>query len=112
MYYTKRLLSTLLYDLILNSSAINRSRLRLKAGCGLLKLAQQTKYTDQITVEQYHQVALVMQDSCCEVRDFFTTKLHKGLETLRLPPSYMAIYALAAVDPSRERKQKVRYKNH
>ncbi|XP_066923364.1 sister chromatid cohesion protein PDS5 homolog B-like [Clytia hemisphaerica] len=89
-------------------SAINRSRLRLKAGSGLLKLAQQTKYTDQITVEQYHQVALIMQDSCCEVRDFFTTKLHKGLETLRLPPSYMAIYALAAVDPSRERKQKVK----
>ena len=90
-----------------NTSGINRSRLRLKAGCALLKIAQQVNYIDLIALEQFHQVALVMQDSCCEVRDHFTTKLHKGLESLRLPPDYMAIYALAAVDPSKERRHRV-----
>ena len=89
------------------SSAINRSRLRLKAACALLKLAQQVNYIDMITLEQYHQVALVMQDSCIEVRDRFTQKLHKGLEALILPPDFMAIYGLAAVDPSKDRKNKV-----
>lgn len=89
-------------------SAPNRSRLRLKAACAILKLAQQVKYIDVITVEQFHQVALVMQDSCIEVRDKFTAKLHKGLEMLSLPPDYMAIYGLASPDPSKERKLKVR----
>lgn len=89
-------------------SAINRSRLRLAAGSALLKLAQQVKYIDAITLEQYHQVSLVMQDSCFEVRELFTLKLHKGMETLRLPPDYLAIYALVAVDPSKERRNKIK----
>lgn len=93
--------------IVVFTSGINRSRLRLKAACAFLKLAQQVNYIDVISVEQFHQVSLVMQDSCYEVRDMFTIKLHKGLESLRLPPDYMAIYALAAIEPSKERKNKV-----
>ena len=45
-------------------SAPDRSRLRLTAGCGLLKLARSTHYRDLITHEQFQRVALVMQVSC------------------------------------------------
>lgn len=42
-------------------SAHDRSRLRLAAACGLLKLAQNTHYHDLITQEQFQRLALSIQ---------------------------------------------------
>jgi sister-chromatid-cohesion protein PDS5 len=91
-----------------NTSAVDRSRLRLRAGVAMLKLVQNINLVDVINLEQYQQLALVMQDSCFEVREKFTTKLHKALDHLKLPLDYLAYLALVAVDPSKERKLKVR----
>ena len=45
----------------LSYSASDRSRLRLAAASGLLKLAQNSHYQDLITVEQFQRLALTMQ---------------------------------------------------
>ena len=50
---------------------------------------------------------LYYQDSCFEIREQFTTKLHKALDSLKLPLDYYAFLVLAAVDVSKERKIKV-----
>ena len=42
-------------------SASDRSRLRLAAASGLLKLAQNSHYQELITVEQFQRLALTMQ---------------------------------------------------
>ena len=40
---------------------VNKARLRMAAGSCLLKLLQNTNYVDVITVDQYQQMALLMQ---------------------------------------------------
>lgn len=89
-------------------SAKNRSHLRLAASLGLLKIVQNTKYVDVITLEQYQQLALVVQDSCYEIREKFTLKLHIALNSLKLSLDYLAFLVLVAVDPSKERRAKVK----
>ena len=88
--------------------ACDRSRLRHGASVALLKLVQNINYVDVITIEQFQQLALTMQDSCFEVREQFTTKLHKALDALKLPLDYLAFFALVAVDPSKERRVKAK----
>lgn len=48
-----------------------------------------------------------MQDPCYEVRDKFTKKLHKAEDLLKLPLEYLGIFALAAPEPVKERRNEV-----
>ncbi|XP_061658369.1 sister chromatid cohesion protein PDS5 homolog B [Syngnathoides biaculeatus] len=84
------------------------SRLRLAAACALLKLAQEPCYHKIITLEQYQLCALVINDECYQVRQGFSQKLHRGLSRLRLPLEYMAVFALCAKDPVKERRAHAR----
>ncbi|MBN3296215.1 PDS5B protein, partial [Amia calva] len=84
------------------------SRLRLAAGCAVLKLAQEPCYHEIITLDQYQLCALVINDECYQVRQAFALKLHKGLCRLRLPLEYLAIFALCAKDPMKERRAHAR----
>uniref|UniRef100_A0A667YBA9 PDS5 cohesin associated factor B n=1 Tax=Myripristis murdjan TaxID=586833 RepID=A0A667YBA9_9TELE len=84
------------------------SRLRLAAACALLKLAQEPCYHEIITLEQYQLCALVINDECYQVRQCFSQKLHRGLCRLRLPLEYLAVFALCAKDPVKERRAHAR----
>ncbi|XP_062616219.1 sister chromatid cohesion protein PDS5 homolog B-like [Saccostrea cucullata] len=84
------------------------ARLRLQAGCCMLKLAEYKCYGDLITREQFQALALLMNDSCYRVRLNFALKLNKGLLVLRLPLEYMSIFSLAANDPLKERKLQIK----
>uniref|UniRef100_A0A8C0LJE2 PDS5 cohesin associated factor B n=1 Tax=Canis lupus dingo TaxID=286419 RepID=A0A8C0LJE2_CANLU len=84
------------------------SRLRLAAGSAIVKLAQEPCYHEIITLEQYQLCALAINDECYQVRQVFAQKLHKGLSRLRLPLEYMAICALCAKDPVKERRAHAR----
>ncbi|XP_070552644.1 sister chromatid cohesion protein PDS5 homolog B-like [Ptychodera flava] len=85
-------------------SPAEKSRLRLAAGCALLKLAQEPCYADIITLEQFYLIALLVNDECYQVRQRFAIKLHKGLLSLKLPLQYLSIFALCAKDPIKDRK--------
>uniref|UniRef100_A0A6I8QZ49 PDS5 cohesin associated factor B n=1 Tax=Xenopus tropicalis TaxID=8364 RepID=A0A6I8QZ49_XENTR len=84
------------------------SRLRLAASCAIVKLAQEPCYHEIITLDQYQLCALAINDECYQVRQIFAQKLHKGLSRLRLPLEYMAICALCAKDPVKERRAHAR----
>uniref|UniRef100_A0A8C5BFU9 Sister chromatid cohesion protein PDS5 homolog B n=1 Tax=Gadus morhua TaxID=8049 RepID=A0A8C5BFU9_GADMO len=84
------------------------SRLRLAAACALLKLAQEPCYHEIITLEQYQLCALVINDECYQVRQCYSQKLHRGLCRLRLPLEYLAVFALCAKDPVKERRAHAR----
>ncbi|XP_052089620.1 sister chromatid cohesion protein PDS5 homolog B-like isoform X2 [Mytilus californianus] len=84
------------------------ARLRLQAGCCMIKLAEEKCFSDIITHEQFQALALLMNDSCYHVRHIFSLKLHKSLLTLRLPLQYMSIFCLAANDPMRERRTQIK----
>ncbi|KAM4620738.1 sister chromatid cohesion protein PDS5 homolog B isoform 2-T2 [Polymixia lowei] len=84
------------------------SRLRLAAACALLKLGQEPCYHEIITLEQYQLCALVINDECYQVRQCFSQKLHRGLCRLRLPLEYLAVFALCAKDPVKERRAHAR----
>ena len=51
--------------LVFSCSAPDRSRMRLAAACGMLKLACNSVYTECITIDQFLQLALVMQVRPC-----------------------------------------------
>lgn len=84
------------------------ARLRLQAGCCMLKLAEEPCFADLITREQFQALALLINDSCYQVRLRFAMKLNKGLLSLRLPLEYMSIFSLAANDPVKERRGQVK----
>lgn len=89
-------------------SKSDTSRLRLAAGCAIMKLAQEPCYHEIITSEQFQLCALVINDECYQVRQIFAQKLHKALVKLLLPLEYMAIFALCAKDPVKERRAHAR----
>lgn len=126
-----------LHDVVLCLFSLSKpdmSRLRLAAACALLKLAQEPCYHEIITLEQYQLCSLVInvrtrpaflmaqtvcvrsqssccplrQDECYQVRQCFSQKLHRGLCRLRLPLEYMAVFALCAKDPVKERRAHAR----
>uniref|UniRef100_K7FFM6 PDS5 cohesin associated factor B n=1 Tax=Pelodiscus sinensis TaxID=13735 RepID=K7FFM6_PELSI len=110
---TLRLLTTILHsdgDLTEQGkiSKPDMSRLRLAAASAVVKLAQEPCYHEIITLEQYQLCALAVNDECYQVRQIFAQKLHKGLSRLRLPLEYMAICALCAKDPVKERRAHAR----
>ncbi|XP_029458531.1 sister chromatid cohesion protein PDS5 homolog B isoform X2 [Rhinatrema bivittatum] len=84
------------------------SRLRLAASSAIVRLAQEPCYHEIITLEQYQLCALAINDECYQVRQIFAQKVHKGLSRLRLPLEYMAICALCAKDPVKERRAHAR----
>ncbi|XP_029643842.1 sister chromatid cohesion protein PDS5 homolog B isoform X1 [Octopus sinensis] len=84
------------------------ARLRLQAGCCMLKLAEEPCFAELITREQFQALALLINDSCYQVRLRFAMKLNKGLLSLRLPLEYMSIFSLAANDPVKERRAQVK----
>ncbi|EDO49633.1 predicted protein, partial [Nematostella vectensis] len=47
-------------------------------------------------------------DPCFEVRAKFIKKLHKSLDTLKLPLDYLAIFCLAATESNKDKKTQVR----
>ncbi|KAK2159284.1 hypothetical protein LSH36_155g04017 [Paralvinella palmiformis] len=106
---TLRLLYTLLLhdgDLM-ERGKINKaemSRLRLQAGCCMLKLAQEPVYSELVSLEQFQTLALLLNDSSYQVRVRFARKLNAGLMTLKLPLQYLSIFSLAANDPVKERR--------
>lgn len=48
------------------------------------------------------------QDECYQVRQIFAQKLHVALVKLLLPLEYMAVFALCAKDPVKERRAHAR----
>uniref|UniRef100_A0A8C5Q230 PDS5 cohesin associated factor A n=1 Tax=Leptobrachium leishanense TaxID=445787 RepID=A0A8C5Q230_9ANUR len=89
-------------------SKSDMSRLRLSAGGAIMKLAQEPCYHEIITPEQFQLCAMVINDECYQVRQIFAQKLHKNLVKLQLPLEYMAIFALCAKDPVKERRAHAR----
>uniref|UniRef100_A0A673GK59 PDS5 cohesin associated factor A n=1 Tax=Sinocyclocheilus rhinocerous TaxID=307959 RepID=A0A673GK59_9TELE len=89
-------------------SKSDMSRLRLAAGSAIMKLAQEPCYHDIITPEQFQLCGLVINDECYQVRQIFAQKLHVALVKLLLPLEYMAVFALCAKDPVKERRAHAR----
>ncbi|KAH3839436.1 hypothetical protein DPMN_112867, partial [Dreissena polymorpha] len=84
------------------------ARLRLQAGCVILKLAEEPVFADLIQREQFQALALLINDSCYHVRVRFAEKLNKGLFAMKLPLEFMSIFSLAANDPVRERRMQIK----
>ena len=77
----------------------DRSRLRLAAACGLLKLASLKPLRACINPPEFLSIAFTIQDSCNVVRTIFARKLNTYLTRFQLPMSYMSMFVLAAIDP-------------
>ncbi|XP_022921243.1 sister chromatid cohesion protein PDS5 homolog B isoform X2 [Onthophagus taurus] len=91
-------------------SQAEMSWLRLSAGCAMLKVCEQKGVGDQYTVEQFYNLSQLMCDEVKQVREIFSSKLHKGLgrglPNKCLPLDFMGYYALAGKEPdSRLRTQ-------
>uniref|UniRef100_A0A3B3V1F3 PDS5 cohesin associated factor A n=1 Tax=Poecilia latipinna TaxID=48699 RepID=A0A3B3V1F3_9TELE len=89
-------------------SKSDMSRLRLAAGSAIMKLAQEPCYHEIITPEQFQLCGLVINDECYQVRQIFAQKLHLALVKLLLPLEYLAVFALCAKDPVKERRAHAR----
>uniref|UniRef100_A0A669E201 PDS5 cohesin associated factor A n=1 Tax=Oreochromis niloticus TaxID=8128 RepID=A0A669E201_ORENI len=89
-------------------SKSDMSRLRLAAGGAIMKLAQEPCYHEIITPEQFQLCGLVINDECYQVRQIFAQKLHLALVKLLLPLEYLAVFALCAKDPVKERRAHAR----
>ncbi|EGD72156.1 hypothetical protein PTSG_00177 [Salpingoeca rosetta] len=83
---------------------VDRSRLRLAAGCAFLKLAQDPRLRSRIDNPLFRQLATLVQDSCVQVRKRFCAKIEHGLDAPghKLPLSYMSMLVLSAIDPEPE----------
>lgn len=84
-----------------NIAACDRSRLRLAASCGFIKLAKCSMVRDFITVLMFQTLAFTVQDTCEEVRSRFMEKLNKGLLSLRLPLGYLAFMVFVGTEPNK-----------
>ncbi|KAK4304004.1 hypothetical protein Pmani_024024 [Petrolisthes manimaculis] len=86
--------------------------MRLSAGCAMLKICKQKGVGDQVTIEQFYNLSLLMNDECPQVREHFAIKLHKGLAQgipdNCLPIDFMGFYALAGLESDRQLKVTVR----
>lgn len=69
---------------------------------------------DQYTAEQFYNLSQLMCDDVRQVREIFTSKLHKGLgrgiPNKCLPLDFMGFYALAGREP--EPKLRTMFKNY
>ena len=87
-----------------NISASDRSRLRLSAANGILRLARNPLLVDIISVQQFQRLALVAQDTCKEVRERFINKLHHALKSLELPMPYISVLSLVGTESDKKVK--------
>lgn len=56
----------------------------------------------------FHPFLSYLQDECYQVRQIFAQKLHLALVKLLLPLEYLAVFALCAKDPVKERRAHAR----
>lgn len=61
-----------------------------------------------LTLDLHVPVASPPQDECYQVRQIFAQKLHLALVKLQLPLEYLAVFALCAKDPVKERRAHAR----
>ncbi|CAG8738368.1 4211_t:CDS:10, partial [Dentiscutata erythropus] len=80
------------------------SRLRLAAARSILKLAQKKVYDEMITVEQFQELALMIQDPCYQVRLSFASRLVKYCGGYQLHARFLSIFFLIAHDPMKDIK--------
>ncbi|KAI9015984.1 armadillo-type protein [Hyaloraphidium curvatum] len=92
-----------------SSSAVCRAHLRLTAARGLLKLAKASNPLDEmITQHDFLKLALVIQDSCYQVREAFGNRLIKYIQVGGLPMRYSVILMLSAHEPEAELKHRIK----
>ncbi|CAG8667188.1 13334_t:CDS:10, partial [Cetraspora pellucida] len=84
------------------------SRLRLAAARSILKLVQKKIYDGMITVEQFQELALMIQDPCHQVRLAFASRLVKYCGGYQLHARFLSIFFLIAHDPMKEIKDMVK----
>ncbi|CAG8747158.1 21009_t:CDS:10, partial [Racocetra persica] len=84
------------------------SRLRLAAARSILKLTQKKIYDGMITVEQFQELALMIQDPCYQVRLAFASRLVKYCGGYQLHARFLSIFFLIAHDPMKEIKDMVK----
>ncbi|RIB07171.1 armadillo-type protein, partial [Gigaspora rosea] len=85
-----------------------QSRLRLAAARSILKLAQKKIYDEMITVEQFQELALMIQDPCYQVRLAFASRLVKYCGGYQLHARFLSIFFLIAHDPMKDIKDMVK----
>lgn len=90
------------------SNAVCRAHLRNTAARGLLKLAKADRaFDDMITPLDFQKLALVIQDSCYQVRESFANRLIKYIQLGGLSTRYSIILMLSAHEPEAELKHRV-----
>lgn len=90
-----------------DTPARHKSRLRLVAAKLILKLCTLKQFDEQLSVEDFDNLAWLTQDEVTEVRHGFVSKLQKYLAENRLKARYYTIVFLMAFEPSADYKQRV-----
>ncbi|RHZ63282.1 hypothetical protein Glove_330g114 [Diversispora epigaea] len=85
-----------------------QSRLRLAAMRSVLKLATQEIYDSMISIAEFQELALMIQDSCYQVRLAFASRLVKYCGGHRLSSRYLSIFFLIAHDPMNDIREMVK----
>ncbi|KAL2634564.1 hypothetical protein R1flu_006043 [Riccia fluitans] len=84
----------------IKSSDIDKANLRLAAGKAILRLSR--RWDQQITPNIVQGTLLLAHDPSIQVRQKFLLKVHQYLKDRSLPQKYACVFALVAVDPSKE----------
>ncbi|CAG8736751.1 2768_t:CDS:10, partial [Funneliformis caledonium] len=77
----------------------HKSRLRLAAVRSVLKLARKTIYDTMISITEFQKLALMIQDTCYNVRFAFASQLIKYCGKHQLTTRFLTIFFLIAHDP-------------
>jgi sister-chromatid-cohesion protein PDS5 len=92
----------------LQTSAPDCSRIRLAAAEGLLRIFTNKHLFQLLGPGQFDILAMMMQDSCEQVRSRFSDKLFLLLNSHKLPLRFMAVLVLGAADPNKQLLEKAR----
>lgn len=91
------------------SSAVCRSHLRLTAARGILKLAKaDSSFDEMIDQLDFQKLALVIQDSCYQVREGFANRIIKYIQAGGLTSRYSVILMLAAHEPEQVLRHRIK----
>ncbi|CAG8641165.1 916_t:CDS:10, partial [Ambispora leptoticha] len=77
-----------------------KSRLRLAAARAILKLARRKTYDKMITVPDFQKLAMMIQDTCYNVRYGFASRLIKYCGAYQLSARFLSIFFLVAHEPT------------
>ncbi|KAG0006885.1 hypothetical protein BGZ65_002293 [Modicella reniformis] len=92
-----------------NTNAVLKSHLKLNAARLVIKLTRNRPvYEKMVTVADYNQLALVIQDPVFRVRQGFAGRIMKYLRAKELHIRYLAVLILAAHEPENEWRLQVR----